>query len=202
MKFRTLNLAIAGALLMSAPTAFAQDGDSAADKRFSITAGYAHMKPRTNAFDTPETGIKGSGLPTLSAAWYVTPNIAVEAWGAADKSTHRIGGGSRVKAQPYALSGQYHFGQPDQVIRPYVGLGYYQANISDERDGAGNHFGMTTPKGAIGTVGADFNITDRVFTRAEARYMKGKSDVKEAGVKVGEARLDPWLVGVGVGVRF
>ncbi|RMH92828.1 OmpW family protein [Lysobacter pythonis] len=203
MKFRTLSLAIAGAFVLSAPAAFAQDStDTAGSKRFSIAGGYAHIKPRTNAFDAPNTGVKGSGMPTLSAAYHITPNIAVEAWGAVDKSTHKIGGGSQVKAQPYAISGQYHFGQPEQAIRPYVGLGYYEANISGERDAAGNTFGMSTPKGAIGTIGADFNITDRVFTRAEARYMQGKSDVKMAGQKVGEAKLDPWVVGVGVGARF
>ncbi|MGY0504844.1 OmpW/AlkL family protein [Luteimonas sp. e5] len=203
MKFRTMSLAICGALVLAAPGAFAQQAsDSVADKRFSVVGGYSHLKPRTDAFDTPATGVKGSGMPTLSAAWHITPNIAVEAWGGVDKATHRIGGGSRVKSQPYAVSGQYHFGQADNAIRPFVGLGYYEANISDERDGNGEHFGMSTPKGAIGTVGADFNITPRVFTRAEARYMKGSSDVKVAGEKVGEARLDPWLVGVGVGARF
>ena len=83
-----------------------------------------------------------------------------------------------------------------------MGLGYYQAEFKDERDANGQPFGMTHAKGAMGTVGANFNITERWFTRAEARYMKGDSDVTRGGQKVGEATVDPWTVGVGVGARF
>ena len=74
--------------------------------------------------------------------------------------------------------------------------------FKDEKDANGQRFGMSHAKGAMGTVGANFNINERWFTRAEARYMQGKSDVTRAGQKVGEAQLDPWMVGVGVGARF
>ena len=219
MKFQSLSLAIAAAFALSAPTAFAQDADASttsmettatsdtgAHKRISVVAGYGILKPKSDAFsDDPKRGLKGGSLPTASVAYHVTDNIAIEAWGAVDKSEHKVVGtgiGGQVKAQPYGVSGQYHFGQSGQTIRPYVGLGYYQTNISDEKDANGQHFGMSTPKGAMGTVGADFNINERWFTRAEARYMDGKSDVTRAGQKVGEAQLDPWMVGVGVGARF
>ena len=211
MKFQSLSLAIAAAFALPAPTAFAQDQDASttdtgAHKRISVVGSYNILKPKSDAFgDDPKRGLKGGGLPTASVAYHVTDNIAVEAWGALDKSEHKVVGtgiGGQVKAQPYGVSGQYHFGQSGQAIRPYVGLGYYEANISDEKDAAGQHIGMSTPKGAMGTVGADFNINERWFTRAEARYMDGKSDVTRAGQKVGEAQLDPWMVGVGVGARF
>lgn len=211
MTLRNLSLAIAGAFALSAPAAFAQNADTSstdtsAQKRVSVVAGYGVLKPKSDAFgDNPKRGVKGGSLPTAAVAYHVTDNIAVEAWGAVDKSEHKVvgtGTGGQVKAQPYGISGQYHFGQSGQAIRPYVGLGYYEANISDEKDASGQHFGMSTPKGAMGTVGADFNINERWFTRAEARYMQGKSDVTRAGQKVGEAQLDPWLVGVGVGARF
>lgn len=218
MKFQTLSLAIAAAFALSAPAAFAQDQDATtssmdttttdtgAQKRISVVGSYNILKPKSDAFsDNPKRGLKGGSLPTAAVAYHVTDNIAVEAWGAVDKAEHKVVGtgvGGQVKAQPYGVSGQYHFGQTGQAIRPYVGLGYYESNISDEMDANGQHFGMSTPKGAMGTVGADFNITDRWFTRAEARYMDGKSDVTRNGQKVGEAQLDPWMVGVGVGARF
>ena len=218
MKFQTLSLAIAAAFALSAPAAFAQDQDATtssmdttttdtgAQKRISVVGSYNILKPKSDAFsDNPKRGLKGGSLPTAAVAYHVTDNIAVEAWGAVDKAEHKVVGtgvGGQVKAQPYGVSGQYHFGQTGQAIRPYVGLGYYESNISDEKYANGQHFGMSTPKGAMGTVGADFNITDRWFTRAEARYMDGKSDVTRNGQKVGEAQLDPWMVGVGVGARF
>ena len=211
MKFQSLSLAIAAAFALPAPTAFAQDQDASttdtgAHKRISVVGSYNILKPKSDAFgDDPKRGLKGGGLPTASVAYHVTDNIAVEAWGAVDKAEHKVVGtgvGGQVKAQPYGVSGQYHFGQTGQAIRPYVGLGYYESNISDEKDPNGQHFGMSTPKGAMGTVGADFNINERWFTRAEARYMKGDSDVTRGGQKVGEATVDPWTVGVGVGARF
>ena len=106
-----------------------------------------------------------------------------------------------IKQQPVAVSGQYHFGQPGQAIRPYVGLGYYESNVTDESIN-GQHVSMSTPKGAMATAGADFNINERWFTRADARYMKGDSDLKVGGVDAGEVKMDPWVVGVGIGARF
>ena len=203
MKFRTLSLAIAGAVAFAAPTAFAQDSTVDGHKRVSVAAGYNVVKPKSDAFGDSR-GLKGGSAASLSAAYHITDNIAIEAW-AADKSEHKVVGqgvAGSVKAQPYALSGQYHFGQTGQAIRPYVGLGYYQAEFKDERDANGQPFGMTHAKGAMGTVGANFNINERWFTRAEARYLKGKADVTRGGQKVGEAQLDPWVVGVGMGARF
>jgi outer membrane protein len=197
-----------------APAAFAQDADNDTDsgKRFSVVAGYAHMVPKSDPGTIlgSDADLDGQGAPTLSGSWHVNENIAVELWGAGKVKTDvdlADGGRGAIKTQPVALSGQYHFGDSGQAIRPYVGLGYYQANVDSEDFDASvagpNHVGIGTPKGAIGTVGADFNITDRWFARADARYMKGDAEVKVAGEETGEElQLDPWMVGVGVGVRF
>jgi outer membrane protein len=203
-------LAAATGLALAAPAAFAQD--DTAPKRFSAVAGYAHMVPKSDpgTITGSNADLDGQGAPTLSGSWHVNDNVAVELWGAGKVDVGvdlADGGRGSIEAQPVALSGQYHFGQSGQAIRPYVGLGYYQANIDGEEFDASvagpNHVGIGTPKGVIGTVGADFNITDRWFARADARYMKGDAEVKVAGEETGEdLQLDPWMVGVGVGVRF
>lgn len=202
------------ALLAIAPTAaFAQDAtvDSGA-KRFAVVGGYSLSEPTRN----PQLGdgrlqVDGEGAPTLSASYYVTDNIAVEAWGAADKFGHRVNvdgdkAGS-VEAQPYAVSGQYHFGSADQVVRPYVGLGYYQTNFDEEGtidNGAlaGQRLAVETPKGAIASAGVDVKLSPSWFARADMRYLQGKSDVRLDGATVGEAELNPVMVGVGLGARF
>jgi hypothetical protein len=144
LSFRSLSLAIAATLAI-APAAFAQDAsaasasDAAASKRFAVVGGYAHMKPKSDALENApgKTGFDGGGMPTLSGSWYVNDNFAVELWGAADKSEQRVrANGANVgsiKQQPMAVSGQYHFGNAGQAIRPFVGLGYYESNVSDER---------------------------------------------------------------------
>jgi len=210
--FRALAIVAA---IAATPVAFAQDNttnDSGAPKRFSVVGGYAHMVPKSNpgTLAGQSADLDGSGAPTLSGTWHVDENWAVELWGAADKFDTDVnlpnGAHGKLKQQPVAVSGQYHFGHASQPIRPFVGLGYYESNIDQEHFdpsvAGANHVGFDTPKGPMATVGADFNITDRVFARADARYLKGDAEANIGGVPAGELQMDPWVVGVGVGARF
>jgi outer membrane protein len=204
-------LTIALASLIAVP-AFAQDATTDTDasshgKRFAVVGGAAILKPDRDP--APGLKIDGDVAPVISASWYATDNVAVELWGAADKFNHRVkadGAGKigTVDQQPIALSGQYHFGTPDKVMRPFVGLGYYESNFSNESiDGDGAHVGLETAKGAIATAGIDFNINETWFARTDARYMKGDAGVRVAGQGTGEElTIDPWVVGVGIGARF
>jgi len=202
------------ALLTSAafaPAAFAQDSsstDTASGKHFAVVGGVALLQPKNDPID----GIKkvdGGPAPTVSFSYYINDNWAVELWGAADKFDHRVRGtdGARlgtVEQQPIALSGQYHFGQADNVFRPFVGAGYYESNFSNE-DLASDigHIGVKTAKGAIGTVGVDMNINSTWFARADARYMHSRPELTVNGEGTGDkAKLDPWTVGFGIGARF
>ncbi|MGJ7903963.1 OmpW/AlkL family protein [Lysobacter sp. 1R34A] len=208
MRIRHLTLALMGAMAF-APAAFAQDAatDTASGKRFAVVGGYALSQPTKNPLiGGVRTDLDGEGAATLSASYYITDNIAVEAWGSADKFGHRVnaGGGKigSVDSQPIALSGQYHFRTADSTVRPFLGLGYYEANYSNETPIAGQRLGVENAKGAMATAGVDLNITPTWFARADVRYMQGKSDVKLNGLKVGEAELNPVTVGIGVGARF
>ena len=213
---RPLSIALLSAIAI-APSAFAQDAastdatttdsnGSVSGKRIAIVGGGAILKPDSD----PATGldIDGGTAPTLSASWYINDNMAVELWGAADKFNHRVRGPEgklgTVEQQPIALSGQYHFRDADAVMRPFVGLGYYESNFSNEDiSGDGLHVGLDTAKGAIATAGMDFNINSRWFARTDVRYMKGDSDVKVAGESTGEnLKLNPLTLGIGIGARF
>ena len=207
---------ILSAAIAAAPATFAQDNNSdtnASQHRFNATIGYAHQVPNGNPGSVvgSDADLDGNGAATLSGSWFVNDNVAIELWGTPDKFEQDVnlanGARGSYKQQPIAVSGQYHFGQASQPIRPFVGLGYFQADIDSESFDAttanNEHIGLDTPKGAIATVGADFNITDRWFARADARYMKGDADVSVAGNDTGESlKVDPWVVGVGVGTRF
>jgi Outer membrane protein W len=205
---KTLTLATFAALALS-PAAFAQDSDTASGKRFAIVGGAALLDPKSDPAEGLD--IDGDPAPTLSASYYINDNFAVELWGAADKFNHRVradgvGKVGTVDQQPIALSGQYHFGQADNTFRPFLGLGYYESNFSNESIsalGGGDHVGLETAKGAIGTVGVDMNINSTWFARADARYMHSRPEVRVAGAGTGqELKLDPWVVGFGIGARF
>ena len=205
---RPLSIALLSALAF-APSAFAQDtapADSASGKRISIVGGGAMLQPDSRP--APGLNVDGGVAPTLSASWHVNDNMAVELWGTADKFNHRVRGDAgrigTVEQQPLALSGQYHFGSADKVMRPFLGLGYYESNFSNEAISAGGpHVGLETTKGAIATAGMDFNITSRWFARADMRYLKGDAGINVAGQATGqELTVDPWTLGFGVGARF
>ncbi|MDI9237707.1 OmpW family outer membrane protein [Lysobacter sp. LF1] len=217
MHFRHLTLAVVATLAI-APAAFAQDAgttSSAGGKRFAVVGGYALSEPTSNPqIAGTRTTFDGDGAATLSANYYVTDNIAVEAWGSADKFGNRVrspnGKIASVDTQPYALSAQYHFGTADKTVRPFVGLGYYEANTSGEKAEpsgplAGQRIGVETAKGAMATAGVDLNMTPTWFARADVRYMQdttGQPNVAVNGTNVGKAELNPVTVGVGVGARF
>lgn len=211
--FRHATYALIGALAFS-PIALAQQAstDSASGKRFSVVGGYALAEPTRNPeIAGTRTQVDGDGAATLGASFHITDNFAIEAWGAADKFGHRVRTGdgkvASVAAQPIALSGQYHFGDADRTVRPFVGLGYHETNFSEETatPGAalsGQRIGMETAKGAMATAGVDLNFGPTWFARADVRYLHGNSDVRLNGVDAGEAKLEPVVVGVGIGARF
>ena len=225
---RHLTLTLLGAFAIAPAAAFAQDAsqdasstatsadsstsDTASGKRFAVVGGFALSEPTRNpSIAGARSQVDGDGAATLSASYYINDNIAIEAWGAAAKFGHRVrtasGKVASVDAQPYALSGQYHFGSADKIVRPFVGLGYYESNYSGETVEptgalAGQRIGVETAKGAIATAGVDVNINPTWFARADVRSLQGSSDVKLGGIDAGEAELNPVVLGVGFGARF
>ena len=216
LSIRTLVLAVAATLVI--PTAFAQDNTSTADstasgKRFAVVGGYSLLEPKSNPGTVAgaRSDVDGDDAATLSASWYANDNIAVELWAAVDKYDHRVklngAKAASVSQQPIALSGQYHFGAADNIVRPFVGLGYYESNFDSEAaeptgPARGARIGVTTQKGAMATIGADFNITPTWFARTDLRYLHGDADVKVNGIKAGELDLNPYVLSVGIGARF
>ncbi len=215
MRLHTLSLALLAGLAV-APTAFAQDAfttGTSTGKRFAVVGGIALAEPTENTWigDSQRLEMDGSDAATLSASWYLNDHIAVEAWGAASTFGHRVNGANgkvgSVDSQPYALSGQYHFRPADSLVRPFVGLGYYEQNFSDESveasgSLAGQRLGVETSKGAMATAGVDVKLSPSWFARADVRYLNGDSDLYLDGQTVAEAKVNPVILGVGLGARF
>lgn len=207
-----LTLALLGTLCI-APSAFAQDAGngSASGKRVSVVGGVALAHPTGHAdIGATRADLDGEATGTLSASWLISDNVAVEAWGT-DKTGHRISANGRkigsVDAQPYALSGQYHFGAADMPVRPFVGMGYYRMNYTNETAQAGGplagrRMGVETTNGPMATVGTDLNLGEHWFARGDVRYLHGSSDIAVGGVKSGEVKAQPVVVGVGIGTRW
>lgn len=216
MRTSPLVIALALATAVATPSAFAQDSaDSAAGKRFSVVGGISQYQPTKNAWTNgseQRIQLDGGPAPTLGFTYHITDNWGVEAWGAADKISQRVKGNDgqpklgNIDTQPYAVSAQYQFRDADAIVRPFVGLGYYQQEYSGERTQdalAGQTLGVKTAKGGMATVGVDANINSSWFARADLRYLHdGNSAVKLNGTKVADADFSPVMLGVGLGLRF
>ena len=104
------------------------------------------------------------------------------------------------------LSLQYHFA-PEATIRPYVGVGANLTILSDVKlavPGVGALDLENYSLGVSGQGGVDVKIGPKLFLNADLKYVTLASDVmlKANDATVSAVKVNPWLVGVGIGYRF
>jgi outer membrane protein len=109
------------------------------------------------------------------------------------------------KHLPPTLLLQYHF-MPEGMVRPYIGVG---ANLTLISDVSLNVTGVGALKlekssvGVAGQVGADVKVAKGIFLNFDAKKVTIGSDVMTAaGAKVSAVKVDPFLLSVGLGLRF
>jgi outer membrane protein len=94
---------------------------------------------------------------------------------------------------------QYHF-LPSAQISPYVGVGVNYTRISNvDLSGADldrNSFGFALQ------AGLDYKLNQKWSLNLDIKKVQIRSDVSLNGTRLTTAKLDPLLVGVGVGYRF
>jgi outer membrane protein len=152
-------------------------------------------------------------IPEVDITYFFTPNIATElVLTVPQKQTvtveqSALGGPVAIgsfKHLPPSLMLQYHFA-PDAQIRPYVGAGVNYTRISSVNlnvptvgrlDLDHNSFGL-----AVGA-GVDFAVAKNVFLNFDVKKVQIRTDVSLGGTKLSTVKVDPWLIGVGVGYRF
>lgn len=109
------------------------------------------------------------------------------------------------KLLPPTLTLQYHF-RPDADFRPYVGAGvtysrYSSVNLSVPGI-TGLHLDRDYVGGAI-QAGFDYKIAKNLFFNMDVKKLMVRSDLEnDAGVKLSRVKVDPFVVGVGLGWRF
>ncbi len=142
-------------------------------------------------------------IPELDISYFLTKHIAAElVLTYPQKQDVKLDGNSigSFKHLPPTLSLQYHFA-PDATVRPYVGVGVNYTRISNvnlanglqlEKDSLGLAYGA----------GADIQLNQQWFLNFDVKKVQIRSDVLSNGAKISEVKLDPWLVGVGIGMRF
>ena len=105
------------------------------------------------------------------------------------------------KHLPPTLTLQYHF-MPEAAFSPYVGAGINYTRISSVNISGGLQLDNSSFGGAL-QIGADYKINKNWLINFDIKKVQISSDVKTAsGAKISSVKIDPWLIGVGVGYRF
>lgn len=153
--------------------------------------------------------INNKAIPEVDISYFFSPNIAAELiLTYPQKHTLKAGGAEigTLKHLPPTLSLQYHFA-PAASFRPYVGVGLNYTNFSSVKfapavDAAlhpsikNNSFGLSAQ------IGADFELAKNVYLNVDVKKVQIGTKVYSSGTEVGKFKVDPLLVGVGLGMRF
>ena len=196
--------------LVLAPAARAADEGSLMVRLRGVHLGMADKSEAIPALGVPANAIHVSDktIPEVDITYFFGKSVAAELVLTYPQSLDVELGGTKIgsfKALPPVLTLQYHF-NPGGTFRPYVGFGANLTLISNVEiavPGVGPLSIASSSVGLAGQAGFDVKVDDRLFVNVDVKYVGLGSDVTLAsGQKVSTVRLDPWLVGVGLGYRF
>lgn len=150
--------------------------------------------------------INNKTIPEFDISYFFTPNLAAELVltypQKHDVRSSALGGKiGTLKHLPPTLLAQYHFTNFG-AFKPYVGAGinYTRFSSVDIADGAAdvkrNSFGPAMQ------IGFDYALDKNWSINFDVKKVYMKTDVSLAGEKIGTFKVNPVLVGVGVGYRF
>lgn len=148
-------------------------------------------------------------IPELDISYFFTPNFAAELVLTYPQKHDIRSAGSKIgtlKHLPPTLSAQYHF-SPTATFRPYVGLGVNYTRFSsvnfDPAVVTALHPSIAKDSwGLSAQIGADIQITKNIYLNVDIKKLQIATDVYASGSKIGDFKVDPLLIGVGVGYRF
>lgn len=206
MKNQTaLSRLIAAALAVAALAPVAAQAE---EGPFQVRVRAVNVDPANKGTDTGAlVSLNSKVIPEVDFTYFVTPNIAAELiLTYPQKHEVSVGGvphGS-LRHLPPTLTAQYHF-LPTGQIRPYVGAGINYTNITD--------VALTSPyqdlnvdRGSFGfaiQAGVDIQVAPKVFVNIDVKKVNIQTNLRDAaGADLGKIKVDPTLVGVGVGYRF
>jgi outer membrane protein len=143
-------------------------------------------------------------IPEIDISYFFSPNVSAELILTYPQKHDVYLDGSNIgtfKHLPPTLSAQYHFA-PNASINPYLGVGVNYTNISKVNLLGGKGSLESSSFGLSFQAGVDFAIDKNWSLNLDVKKVQIRSDVKIAGAKASAVKVDPLLIGVGVGYRF
>ncbi len=161
--------------------------------------------------------ISDTFIPELDFTYFFTEHFAAELiLGTAKhdvKAINTVAGDIDLGSAwllPPTLTAQYHFYVSDKkIVKPYIGAGINYTLFYDVKSGAVADVKYDNALGYAAQMGIDLNLTDTFFINIDAKRLFLKTDVTVDATNLvpglvvpAEVTIDPWLFGIGVGMRF
>jgi outer membrane protein len=199
-KFFALAVAAASALPLAS---------QAQDAPWLVRVRAVHLDSANKDSTGLDLSINDKVIPEFDVSYFFTPALAAELVLTYPQKQKVRSAGTEIgslKHLPPTLTLQYHFTQLG-AFKPYLGAGLNYTRFSNveftpavqaalQPSLEKNSFGLAAQ------AGVDFEVSKGVYLNLDVKKVQIRTDVKSFGNKVGEFRVDPWLVGAGVGMRF
>ena len=200
MKKQLLCAAVAVTGLMTS-NAFAQ----AAEGPWMVRVRAVHLDSANKDSSGLGLSVNNKTIPELDISYFLSPNMAVELILTVPQkhtlSSSALGGPiGTLKHLPPTLLAQYHF-TGNSGFKPYVGAGINYTRFSSVNLPAGVDIDRNS-YGAALQVGVDMPLSGNMYLNFDVKKVYISTDVTVAGADVGSFKVNPLLVGVGLGWRF
>lgn len=193
-------IAIAAVTLLASGAAMAQD----------FKAGSLLVRARAVHLDSANKDTTGLGLevnnkwlPEVDFSYFLSPNLAAELILTVPQKHTVTAGGANIgslRHLPPTLTVQYHFDLGG--VKPYVGAGLNYTRFSSVNLLGGAADVKRNSFGPALQIGMDVPLTGNMYLNFDVKKVYIKTDVLAGGVKAGTFKVDPVLVGMGLGWRF
>ncbi|MBM5782604.1 MAG: OmpW family protein [Pelagibacterales bacterium] len=150
-------------------------------------------------------------IPELDFTRFFTKNIAAELILGTSKHDMYLKGSpalgdktklGSVKLLPPTLTLQYHL-NPTGTFRPYVGSGVnYTFFYGTKTEGVVTKMKYNDGFGFALQAGLDYMISEKVSVNFDVKKIYLKTKVRANDAYTANAKLNPWLVGFGIGYHF
>ncbi|SAH86938.1 outer membrane protein [Bordetella ansorpii] len=203
MNMKNIRIACVAALLaLGCGNTLAAEGD------ILVRLRALHVAPdvsTNNTLSALDAGVKQSTVPELDLTYMFTDHIGAELILGVTRNrvTSNAGSLGKVSLLPPTLTLQYHF-NPAGQFRPYVGAGINYTRFYDNSLSAGGQR-VRIDRDSFGPalqLGMDIGLDDDWFMNVDVKKLWIRTDASLAGASLGTLKIDPWLVGVGIGRRF
>jgi len=185
---------------------------------FAAQAQDAPWMVRVRAVDLQSANKDSTGLdlsindkiiPEIDFSYFFMPQFAVELVLTYPQKQSIRSGGTEIgslKHLPPTLTAQYHF-TSFGAFKPYVGAGLNYTRFSNVEFDPSVQASLqpTLSKNSFGLAvqaGFDYEVARNVYLNVDVKKVQIRTDVSSAGTKVGTFKVDPWLIGIGIGRRF